>query len=298
MQTKICSLCEKEKDEGCFRGIRTFCYECEKKKNREYYQKNREKVKETNRTYRKLNAVIISDKKKKYTEKNKEKRREYIKNYYEKNKEKIKTKTSEYRRNNLDKAKEWDITYREKNKEKINNRNKKYRDENKELVRKQAKISRKKNKHKIAEYKKKYYEKNKEIIDEYRKNYYENNKQKILKNNRDYLNERYKTDKKFKLKTLLRNRIANAIMRSYGEKDAVTTQLLGCDWGVVKQHLEEQFKEGMCWENHGRRGWHIDHIRPCASFDLTDPEQQKECFNYKNLQPLWEEDNLKKGSKY
>jgi hypothetical protein len=52
----------------------------------------------------------------------------------------------------------------------------------------------------------------------------------------------------------------------------------------------------MSWENHGRGGWHIDHIVPCALFDLTRPEQQKSCFNYKNLQPLWEKDNLIKGN--
>jgi len=52
----------------------------------------------------------------------------------------------------------------------------------------------------------------------------------------------------------------------------------------------------MSWDNYGYRGWHIDHIRPCASFDLTDPEQQRECFHYTNLQPLWWQDNLRKGT--
>lgn len=52
----------------------------------------------------------------------------------------------------------------------------------------------------------------------------------------------------------------------------------------------------MSWENYGE--WHIDHIKPCSSFDLSDPKQQKECFNYTNLQPLWAIDNLKKSYKY
>jgi hypothetical protein len=55
------------------------------------------------------------------------------------------------------------------------------------------------------------------------------------------------------------------------------------------------FTEGMSWDNYGE--WHIDHILPCSSFDLADIEQQKICFNYKNLQPLWAEDNLRKGAK-
>ena len=62
------------------------------------------------------------------------------------------------------------------------------------------------------------------------------------------------------------------------------------------EHIEKQFKPGMTWERYGE--WHVDHIRPCASFDLTDPEQQTICFNYENLQPLWAIDNMKKGAKW
>ena len=71
--------------------------------------------------------------------------------------------------------------------------------------------------------------------------------------------------------------------------------LLGCSAEQLRTHLEEKFTDGMSWDNYGYRGWHIDHIRPCASFDLTDPQQQLECFHYTNLQPLWAEDNFKKG---
>jgi DNA/RNA endonuclease G (NUC1) len=53
----------------------------------------------------------------------------------------------------------------------------------------------------------------------------------------------------------------------------------------------------MNWENYGKNGWHIDHIIPCASFDLTDPKQQKNCFHYTNLQPLWAADNIRKSDK-
>lgn len=53
----------------------------------------------------------------------------------------------------------------------------------------------------------------------------------------------------------------------------------------------------MSWENYGIRGWHIDHIKPCASFDLSIIEEQKECFHYTNLQPLWWHENLAKSDK-
>lgn len=72
-------------------------------------------------------------------------------------------------------------------------------------------------------------------------------------------------------------------------------KLLDCSPLFLKEHLEKQFKEGMTWDNHTTDGWHIDHIRPCCSFDLTKKEQQEECFHYSNLQPLWATDNLKKG---
>ncbi len=58
-----------------------------------------------------------------------------------------------------------------------------------------------------------------------------------------------------------------------------------------------KFLPGMTWANHGRRGWHIDHIIPCAAFDMTDENQAKACWNYKNLRPLWAEDNWAKGDK-
>ena len=80
-------------------------------------------------------------------------------------------------------------------------------------------------------------------------------------------------------------------------KDLHTMELLGTDIETARLHLENQFKENMSWDNHGNYGWHIDHIIPCASFDLTDIEQQKKCFNYTNLQPLWAKDNMSKGSK-
>jgi hypothetical protein len=105
-----------------------------------------------------------------------------------------------------------------------------------------------------------------------------------------------KTDPNFRLVENIRGRIKRAIKYGYGEKAHKTKELLGCDWEQIKKHLESQFTEGMSWDNYGE--WHIDHIKPCASFDLTDPEQQKQCFHYTNLQPLWAEDNLKKGSKH
>lgn len=88
-------------------------------------------------------------------------------------------------------------------------------------------------------------------------------------------------------------RAVNGINRS-----AAMLRLLGCDLETLKKHLEGQFSDEMSWGNYGYRGWHIDHRRPCSSFDLTDPEQQRACFHYSNLQPLWRVENQSKGAKW
>ena len=92
----------------------------------------------------------------------------------------------------------------------------------------------------------------------------------------------------------IRNRVNLAIGRQ--SKSDSTMALLGCTVPELIAHLESLFQDGMSWQNHGRHGWHIDHICPCVSFDLSDPEQQRQCFHYTNLQPLWAGDNLRKGS--
>lgn len=109
--------------------------------------------------------------------------------------------------------------------------------------------------------------------------------------NLEYRAKRLKEDPEFRLLNNLRNRVRIALKRA--TKSGSTFDLLGCSPSELKLHMECQFQEGMTWENMG--DWHIDHIRPCSSFDLTDPEQQKECFHYSNLQPLWAEDNLRKS---
>jgi hypothetical protein len=107
--------------------------------------------------------------------------------------------------------------------------------------------------------------------------------------------ERYQTDLLFKLKHDLRQRMYKALNGS--QKSSTTQSLLGCSVEEFKTYIESLWLEGMTWENRGPFGWHIDHIDPCDYFDLSDPQQQKKCFHYTNLQPLWWRDNLVKGKK-
>ena len=124
--------------------------------------------------------------------------------------------------------------------------------------------------------------------------------QEWYQENKLWLNEQRRTKRKSytrqvfadKLRTLVRN-----VLRAHGSRKADKTEdVIGCTIEFLKEHLESQFRPGMSMANHGK--WHIDHIVPCARFDLTDPKQQKACFNYKNLQPLWATENIKKGSRY
>ena len=90
-------------------------------------------------------------------------------------------------------------------------------------------------------------------------------------------------------------RLYDAVKHQRGGKSAKTLELLGCTVEQLQTFLEAEFTDGMTWENYGE--WHIDHIRPCASFNLEDPEEQKKCFHWTNLQPLWAKDNLAKSDR-
>lgn len=111
----------------------------------------------------------------------------------------------------------------------------------------------------------------------------------------DYFRHRRANDPAFRIAQNLRKRLWEAVKAGSTGKAASTMELTGCTLPELTQHLESQFTDGMNWENYGE--WHIDHIKPCASFDLTDPEQQRACFHFTNLQPLWAADNLSKGDR-
>ena len=108
--------------------------------------------------------------------------------------------------------------------------------------------------------------------------------------------ERYDTDDLYAITKRLRSRMHHAIDDQGACKSDTTMALLGCTPKQARAHIESQFAPGMSWDN--RSEWHIDHTRPCASFDLEDESEQRVCFHYSNLQPLWAADNLAKGSLY
>lgn len=145
-----------------------------------------------------------------------------------------------------------------------------------------------KNKDKNKIRRKNYYEDNKDAISEKHKKWYQDTK---LERNKYY--QKRRTDNiNVKIKENCSRRIRSAIKSAKTDK---TLDLIGCSIGFLKSYLEDKFQDGMSWDNYGE--WHIDHIKPCSSFDLSDVDQQKLCFNYLNLQPLWAIDNIKKSNK-
>lgn len=111
-----------------------------------------------------------------------------------------------------------------------------------------------------------------------------------------YITERRKTDPAFRLLGNLRHRVYSALKKSGVQKTDSTIELTGCTIKQLRIFLEAEFEPGMSWDNYGE--WHIDHMKPCVKFNLEDPEEQKKCFHWTNLQPLWAIDNLKKGARY
>lgn len=203
---------------------------------------------------------------KEWATKNKERKRENDRRYHQEHREEHKKRSAQYHSEHMldpvyaQKRRESELAYRERNKDKI-------------LVRKR-------------EYMK---ERRKDPV--------------YQENRREYKRKRYWSDPEYRISCSLR-RHTYRIIKLGTKKSARTLELLGCDIPTFKAYLESKFLPGMIWDNYGHYSlkgpitWHIDHIIPCAAFDLTDPEQQRRCFHYSNLQPLWAPDNLQKNASY
>lgn len=102
-----------------------------------------------------------------------------------------------------------------------------------------------------------------------------------------------------RIKSALRARLCTILKRSNGSRSSKMVEIIGCTMPFLRSYLESLWKDGMCWQNYGfgRGHWVIDHIVPCDNFNLLDPEQQKLCFHYSNLRPLWWEENAAKSNK-
>ena len=184
---------------------------------------------------------------------------------------------------------------------------------NKDRIIKKNKLWRQKNKEKYNKIQENYKEKRNYLL---KKRYHndENYRNNCLKSYHKYRNNpinkdaikltqkknklKYRSDPQYRIVDNLRCRLRQSLKVTKNKKYNKTMMLLGCDRLTLVSYLESKFKPGMNWENHTTKGWHVDHIKPCSSFDFNDLDQMKQCFHYTNLQPLWWRENLKKGDTY
>ena len=223
-------------------------------------------------------------------------KKEYMKKWREKNKEHIKKYSKKYRKKYYEENKEYlrqySIEYHHAHREEILEKQKVYR-ENEEV------------KERLKENNKKwrYGPKRKEMLAKKREwsqsdRGKESKKLSAARNRataRKWRKNKYHNDIQYKLTTAIRSRVRIALNNNQKTGSAIDD--LGCSVDELKIYLENQFEEGMTWDNWKHDGWHIDHIKPLSKFDLTDPVQFKEAVHYTNLQPLWWKENLKKGNK-
>ncbi len=194
---------------------------------------------------------------------------------------------------------EYSREWRQKNAEK-------YREANRERMRqKRAKSEELRQWERIRQAK--YYKENRERCKENRRRWYQKNRDQILEKRRSpearawqssYAKKLRATNLQYKMACNLRTRLNGAIRARRAKPSASAIDLLGCSIRQFRAQLESQFTDGMTWEEFMAGRIHIDHIRPCASFDLTKESEQKKCFHHSNLQPLWAEDNHRKHAKW
>jgi hypothetical protein len=232
--------------------------------------------------------------------------------YYKKNKAELYAKKKGYNARNSEKLRRWKHADYERHSESYKARaHKRWREKNEEC----------------RAYEAKRYQRDKPIIFARQRDYASRNREKILASRRSYFKTprgravrqasdrrcvkratayknawariRRRTNMSYAIEVRLRARIGQALRKYKAVPNervrASLKELLGCTVSEARAHLQSKFLPRMSWDN--RELWHIDHIRPCASFDLTDLEQQKQCFHYTNLQPLWATDNHRKGAK-
>jgi hypothetical protein len=221
-------------------------------------------------------------------------RREKSKEYYRKHKERIRAWSKAHIEANKERYNASAREYHRKNKEKYNLACKEYDKKHKEELKQKRAERYRLNKAKMS----------KKCSEKYFANHEENKRKAREKRNanKERINflqrQKYKDDIQYKIATCLRAHVYNAMKCAETKKYDEIDQLTGCSYNALREHLERLWLPGMSWLNHTKKGWHIDHIQPIASFDLTDPDQQKKCFHYINLRPLWAVDNQIKNSKF
>lgn len=295
METKKCSKCKEEKPASAEYFVRAkkeksgFACSC-KDCNRKWREQNKKKILAGQKKYREENKEKIAETNKRYSEKNKEKRKAYSKEYYKLNKEKKREYDKLYREKNLDVIREKDKIRYYKNYEKSRETSKKYYKENREAITERRKLYDEdpKNREKARKRANEYYKK---------VNLDPELKVRHRKQARDRQRHRRRTDPIHRLLSNIRGGLWSCLKGR--TKTSSSLDYVGLTAQELMEHLEAKFTEGMTRDNYGK--WHVDHIRPLASYDFTGPDREDQLYkawNYTNLQPLWAKDNMEKSAKW
>lgn len=217
-------------------------------------------------------------------------------------------RSREWREKNQDHIKEYAIQYRAENHDKLIEGARQWKKDNPDKVMAQRAAYQEKNGEAFAEYSRIYYSENTEACNARCRSWYNENKEynkdrvkqwvsenpekKAFAKNKNQ-NKRYAEEPAYRIERNLRARLAKVTREAKVGKVDSTMALLGCSIGRFMDYLKAHFQPGMTFDN-----CVIDHRKPCAAFDLSDPEQQRQCFNFQNLQPLFAKDNTEKGDTY
>ena len=154
-----------------------------------------------------------------------------------------------------------------------------------------------KNREKKLKYFSDWQKENRKKLNEYHKEWREKNIDKHRENKRNYEKTRKAKDPLYKLISNFRTAIYQVLKENNVDKNGHYFEILKYSPQELISHLEKQFKDGMTWDNYGK--WHVDHSVPISSFNIKeigDSEFMK-CWSLSNLQPMWEEENIKKSNK-
>ena len=256
--TKKCYRCKEIKPVEEMSATKGFCKPCKKEYTKEYNLKNRERMLEYSRSYNEENRDLVRERARKYI--HTPQCKEARKLYKERNREKVLLEKKKY--NARPEVKEKKKQYNKERAEKLR-------------LLKPPKIK----KEKVIKVKPP-----------------ARTLEEIRVWRRAYKKRRMATDISYRIKRNLSKRLYYALDRTY-IKSASTIELLGCNVKFLKSYLESKFLPTMTWDNYGTL-WHIDHIIPCATFNLLHPEEQQKCFHYSNLQPLFAVTTVIDGIEY
>jgi hypothetical protein len=199
-----------------------------------------------------------------------------------------------WREENKERVREYGRLYYLKNKEEIISRSNKWKEENREQHLANKKKYTAKTVEKRKEYRKEYNQRPEAITvrkkwqDGYRKTRNENR------------NKRYKEDAAYKLQRNISKTILDVLKKQGTSKFGNSVlNYLPYTMKELREHIENQWVEGMSWENHSNTGWHIDHIMPQSKliYDSMEHPNFLKCWSLNNLQPMWADENIRKSNK-